>query len=176
MSGASVEKSVTSLERNSSPTIAAAVVRAASKVIVTVPSFTSTLLAPAASSLARSRISHVGGDDAVGAYRRFIEGAVVHDLPLVDDDDAVAELLDVAHVVGGEDDGLAVGAIDLADELADVLLGHHVQSDRRLVQEDEVRVVQHRAAEVGAHALSKAELPHRDVHELVDRQNVGEAL
>lgn len=48
-----------------------------------------------------------------------VEGGVLHDAALLDDDDAVAHGLDLLHDVGGEDDG--AGSAEFGDEVADFL-------------------------------------------------------
>src|SRR5260370_35789469 len=55
------------------------------------------------------------------------ERAFGEELAVVDDADDVAELLDFAHDVGGEDDGLAVVAA-FADKRSDGAGGHDVEA------------------------------------------------
>ena len=62
------------------------------------------------------------------------------DLPLVDDRDAVAQLISFRHVVRGEEQG-SLGALlhPVADEGADGAGARHVEAERRLIQEEDLR-------------------------------------
>ena len=75
-------------------------------------------------------------------------GAVVDDMPLIDDDNALAETFNVAHIVRCEDDRRLVRLVQLLDEPADALFGQDVEPDRRLVQIQDPRLVQHRRRQV----------------------------
>ena len=100
--------------------------------------------------------------------------AVEHQPAVVDHDHPLAQLLHVAQVVRGEDHGGAALPVDRADEPADALLGHHVQADGRLVQEQERRIVQQRGGQVGAHALAQAQAAHGRIQERAQLQQVVE--
>jgi len=60
---------------------------------------------------------------------------------MIDHDHPFAQFFDVAEIVRCEDDGGAALSIDGADELANALFGDHVQADRRLIQEEQPRIV-----------------------------------
>ncbi len=53
-------------------------------------------------------------------------------------------------------------------------LGDDVQPDRRLVEEEELRVVQQRRRQVAAHALAERELAHRRVQERLELEQPPE--
>ncbi len=93
---------------------------------------------------------------------------------MVHDQDPVAEPLDVAHVVRREQQRRAVLATLGDEELAQPLLGQHVQADRRLVEDHQVRAVQQRGRDLGAHALPQGQLPHRRGQELPHLQHLDE--
>ena len=60
--------------------------------------------------------------------------AVVEHAAVVDDHDASAQLLDVVEIVRGQQNGGVEFAVDGAEKVADVILGHHVEADGRLVE------------------------------------------
>src|SRR5262249_34833934 len=63
-----------------------------------------------------------------------IERTVVQQCAVVDDQQPRAQLLHIGHVVGGQQHRHAVLAIDIAQEVADTVLGYHVEADRRFVE------------------------------------------
>ena len=73
----------------------------------------------------------------------------------VDEQHPVAEPLDVAHVVGGQQQGGAVLAALGDEELAQPLLGEHVEADRRLVEDHQAGGVQQGGRHLGAHPLAR---------------------
>ena len=54
-------------------------------------------------------------------------------------------------------------AVDLDEEVAHALLRDDVEADRRLVEEQELGLVQHRRRQLAADALAERELAHRRV-------------
>ncbi|MNG10389.1 hypothetical protein D3C84_938530 [compost metagenome] len=69
--------------------------------------------------------------------------------------------------------GLAELGINAAQIIADAPLGDDVQTDRRLVEEQNVRVVQQRGGQIGSHSLAQRQLAHRRIHELAKLQQLG---
>lgn len=67
---------------------------------------------------------------------------IVDQAPFVDDDHALAQPLDVGDIVRGQDDGRPALLVQMQDELANPFLGYHVDADGRLVQVDDLGVVQ----------------------------------
>ena len=49
-----------------------------------------------------------------------------------------------------------------------MLLGHHIQPDRRLIQQQQARLVQQRCGHLAAHALAKRQLAHRGFEQVAD--------
>ena len=94
--------------------------------------------------------------------------------PLVDHDHSITQRLDVVHVVRGQQDRRLVLALVRPDELADLLLHHHVQADRRLVQEQHVRLVEQRRRQLALHPLAQRELADLDVQQRPELQQVGQ--
>src|SRR5690242_15322484 len=92
--------------------------------------------------------------------------AVVDEAAVVDQRDALGELGDLGHVVGGEQDSPAAAPHLVAEELADLLLDHDVHADRGLVEEHDRRVVQQRGGQVAADPLAQGKLPGAAVPEL----------
>jgi len=68
--------------------------------------------------------------------------AVEEELAVMDHDHALAQRLDVGHVVAGQQHGGVVPPVVLGDEGADAPLHGHVQPDGRLVEEEHARAVQ----------------------------------
>ena len=66
---------------------------------------------------------------------------------MVDDADARAQRFHLFHVVAGVDDGDA-GAVEAADLVEDVVARLRIDAGRRLVQQDQPRLVDQRGAEV----------------------------
>ncbi len=52
---------------------------------------------------------------------------------MIDDDHPLAQAFDVPGVVAGEKDGRAFLLIQVADGVADLLPGYHIQANRRLI-------------------------------------------
>ena len=90
----------------------------------------------------------------VGAAQRG-DGAVEEQAAAVDHEDAVADLLHVARVVGREEHGAAVLRAALAHEVADHRLRRHVEADRGLVEEQQVGRVEEARDDLAAHALAE---------------------
>ena len=76
--------------------------------------------------------------------------------------------------MGGEDDGRAPLVIQATDEGSDPLLGHHIQSDGRLIEEQDVRIMEQGRCQVGPHALPQAQGAHRCIQEPLQVQQIAE--
>ena len=100
--------------------------------------------------------------------------AVVDQAAVVDQRDPLGELGDLGHVVRGEQHGAAAAVHLVAEELADLLLDHDVHADRRLVEEDDRRVVQQRGGQVAADPLAERELPGPGLPELLELEDAVE--
>ena len=68
------------------------------------------------------------------ALDEAVEGAVVEQAALLDDNHALAQLNDIGHVVAGEHDGRARALVVGLDELAHGLLHHDIEADGGLVE------------------------------------------
>jgi len=77
--------------------------------------------------------------------------------------------------VGGEHDRGVAAPAQLGQELPHGLLADHVQADRRLVEEQDLRPVQQGGGQLAAHPLAQGELAHGRVEELVEFEH-GAAL
>ena len=89
---------------------------------------------------------------------------------MVDDDDALAEFLDVGHIMAGQEDRGFLPGIMFAQKFPDRLLGNDVQADRGLVQEEYPGLVQQRSDQLHLGALTQRQLPDADVQLIADRQ------
>ena len=85
---------------------------------------------------------------------------------MVDDQDPVAEPLDVGQVVGREQHGrAALGALPHAGSARSRSLLSDVQADGRLVEHQQLGGVQQRGGDLAAHPLAERQLAHRGVEE-----------
>src|SRR6185312_10507600 len=119
------------------------------------------------------------GDDLLPAAVAGFEAVQVPVVDLaaaVDDDHPLAELLDVRHVVAGEQDGDAVDAVVFAQELADGLLRDDVEADRRLVEKEHPRPVEEGGDQLHLHALAEGELAHHHVELVADPEQFDQLL
>ncbi len=98
--------------------------------------------------------------------------AVPDQLAVVDHEQPVAEPLDVAEVVRGQEHRDALVAVDLDEEVADALLGDDVEPDRRLVEEEQLRAVEHRGGQLAADPLAERQLAHRRLQERVEVEHL----
>ena len=64
--------------------------------------------------------------------------------------------------------------VHLVQEGTDRVLGHQVEADGRLVQEQQRRSVQQTCREVRPHPLAQRELAHRRVKELVELEDLAQ--
>ncbi len=90
--------------------------------------------------------------------------------------DALAERLDVGHVVARQQHRRAVTPVVLGDERADALLHRHVETDRRLVEEEHLRQVKQRTDDLDLHPLAEREVPHGLVHEIGDVEQLDQLV
>ncbi len=74
---------------------------------------------------------------------------------LIDDQHSGAQLLDVGHVVGREQDRCPVFAVEAGKEFTHRGLGHDIKTDCRLIKVDDFGVMQQRGGEIAAHALAQ---------------------
>ena len=91
--------------------------------------------------------------------------AVEDDPAVVDDQQPPAQLDDVAQVVGGEDDGRPLLAVELGQEVAHRRLGLDVEPDGGLVEEQHLGRGQHGRRQLAPHALAQRQRPHGHVQQ-----------
>src|SRR3989454_6962457 len=97
------------------------------------------------------------------------------DAAFVDDADAVG-LLRLLEVVGGQEDRGAARPADLAEVLPERAAAGHVESGRRLVQKEDLGVVQEAAHDLELSAHTARERKHRLVYVASDAQQLREVL
>ena len=102
---------------------------------------------------------------AADAGAKLIQWTVGQDAAVADYHYSLAESFYVVHVVCGEDDCDAALPVEAGDEVAEGELGHGIQSDGRLVEEENRGGVQQRGGEIATHTLSKAQLSDGSVEE-----------
>ena len=67
--------------------------------------------------------------------------SVVDDASMIDNHQALTNLLNIRHVMGGKQDGNFSLPVELADEGSEALLCDHIDTDGRLVEEEDVRIM-----------------------------------
>ena len=90
--------------------------------------------------------------------RRLVERAVGEQAALADDDDPFRQRLDVVHVVGREQHGHVLLAVETLHEIANGKLRRRIEADRRFVEEQDLGIMEQGCRELGAHALAEREL------------------
>lgn len=122
----------------------------------------------------RGRVVEVDDKVAVGSdfVHQFIQRTVFDDFSLVDNDDPLAQLLNVAQIMGGQDNGGPPLLVDFLNELSDRVFRLHIQADGGLVQKQDLGRVEHGGHQVATHPLAQGELPHRGVDKTVDLKNL----
>src|SRR5688572_15091243 len=100
-------------------------------------------------------LGYVLRDDLqASALEQMLELALCNGNPAMDDRDAVADPLDFAELVTRDEHGAALFS-ELEDQITDLGVGDRVEAPGRLVQEEELRVVEQTLGEPYAllHAL-----------------------
>ncbi len=105
-----------------------------------------------------------------------IKRSVGNDFAVIDDDYPIANVFDVADIVGSKEDGRSRIAVDLIDDVAEFLLGDHVETDGRFVQEKDLGVMDEARGDFGAHALAKGKLSDRRRVEVADFEGRNEKI
>ncbi len=98
----------------------------------------------------------------------------IDELAVGDDEDAVAEGLDVAHVVAGQEHGHAAARVVLAQAFLDRHLGHDVEADRRLVEQEDLGLVEQGGDQLHLHPLAEGQLADGLAGELLDAEQLGQ--
>jgi hypothetical protein len=118
-------------------------------------------------------LDELGGEEGPAHGRNLV---VVDDGAVVDDDHAPGDVLDVGHVVRGQEHGGAAFLVDPDQELPEALLAEQVEADGRLVEEEDLRLVEHAGGQLAAHPLAEGERADRHVEEVVGLEQVGEVV
>ncbi|MNV70869.1 hypothetical protein D3C71_1638530 [compost metagenome] len=71
------------------------------------------------------------------ALLKLIQAAVVDNPPVIEHDDAGTERFDILQVMRRQQDRCSVLAVHVLQEGANLRFDHDVETDRRLVQEDD---------------------------------------
>ncbi len=85
-------------------------------------------------------------------HRHFV---LIHNLAMIDDDHPFAERFDVTGIVRGEQHPNLLQLVHALDRLADACFGHHIQANRRFIQQNQARLVQQRSRDFAAHPLAE---------------------
>ena len=117
---------------------------------------------------------HVDQPRAQQLAAHAADAVVVDQLTVVDHDHAPRHLLDVRHVVRGEEDGRRALLVEPQHEVAKPRLGDQVEADRGLVEEQDLGLVQHARGQLAAHPLAQRQRPHRPVEQVGGVEQVGQ--
>jgi len=120
-------------------------------------------------------LAEVGGDDLLVGVRvhDVLQRSVEDERPVANDDDALAEALDVFHVMTRQDHRRLVALAVLEKEVADGALRGEIQADRGLIEEDDLGLVEERGDQLQLHALAEAESAHLHVQVLLHIEHLG---
>ncbi|MNJ57706.1 hypothetical protein D3C77_533070 [compost metagenome] len=110
------------------------------------------------------------------ALLQLLQAAVVNDPPVIQHDDAGAEGLDILQIMRRQQNRRAMLAVHIFQEVANFRLHHDIEPDRRLVEEQDRRIMQQRGDQLAAHALTQAELAHRTVQQILQIQALDELV
>src|SRR6185369_17272598 len=89
------------------------------------------------------------------------EGSVGQDASVPDHDDTLGQRLDIVHVVRRENHRHASIAIQRSHKIANGQLRYGIETDRRLVEEEQPRTVKHARGDLAPHPLAERELAYR---------------
>src|SRR4029453_3325855 len=90
-------------------------------------------------------------------------GSVEHDAPVINKDDALTELLDVLHIVTGQQDPGLASRLVVLEKPAHGLLADDIKADRRFIEKKYSWTVQQRCDEFHLHPLAQTKLTHHHV-------------
>ena len=103
--------------------------------------------------------------------------AVVEDDPaVINDNDPLAQVFDVASIVAGEKDGGVFGGVEGADGVADLLLGDDIKANGGFVEKDDARPVEEGGGDFTFHALAQAEFADGDLEEVTDLEGFDQEI
>ena len=88
--------------------------------------------------------------------------------------DPPGHVLDVRHVVGGQEDGRALRLVEVDEQLAEAPFGQQVETDRRLVEEEDLGLVQEARGQLAAHPLPERQVAHRHVEAVRGVEQLGQ--
>ena len=89
-------------------------------------------------------------EDAAGRALQLVDRALRRDLPLVHDDDVIAGVLDVGQQVRREDQVDALVVAEVVDQLEHLVAALRVHAVGRLVEEQQIGIVDERLRELDA--------------------------
>ncbi|MNV54922.1 hypothetical protein D3C71_1471370 [compost metagenome] len=102
------------------------------------------------------------------------QSAVINNPSVVDDHEPVAQILDIAEIMSRQQHRRALLPVHLLDEGPDAHFDRYVQSNCRLVQIDDLGIMQQGGGKIRTHALAKGELTCRQMHKLIHSEQFGE--
>ena len=91
---------------------------------------------------------NASSSDSVSVCSLISRGrALRDDAAVVDDADAVGDAVGLVHVMGGQEDGDALGFVELFDVSPELVAALRIEAERGLVEEEDLRRVQEAAGD-----------------------------
>ena len=99
-------------------------------------------------------------------FDRF-DGTIINNSSIVDDDDTLAQLLDIAKVMCGQHDRHSFGDALSLNKVPDAFLHDQIQADGWFIQINDLRLMDQRRSQFRAHLLSERHIAHWNLQQLI---------
>src|SRR5665213_4449606 len=84
---------------------------------------------------------------------------------MIDDNDPVTKSLNIIHIMAGKQNRSFGLAVILFYKFSNVLLGHHIQPNGRLIEQKYPKSMKQRSNQFKLHTLTQRKLPHHDAQQ-----------
>src|SRR5262245_3097963 len=103
----------------------------------------------------------------------ILQRTVKEELAVVNNDDAATKSLNVRHVMACKQDGSSKGLVVSAEEVAHGLLCDHIQTQRRLIEEQDLWPVQESSDEFEFHSFSEGQFADHYIEFVLNLKEFG---
>ena len=103
------------------------------------------------------------------------ERPVKKNLAMVDDENAMAKLFNILHVMTGQERHDAVFLVVDTQKFTDALLTNHVQTDGWFVEKEDARLMNQRGDQLHLHPLAQRQLAHHHIHFVLNLEKFGQS-
>src|SRR5579885_2281731 len=100
-------------------------------------------------------------------FADLAQPTIVELTSVVDNQQAWAERLYIIHIMSRNQNSCAALSVDMQQKFANTRLGYHIQADGRLIQVEQLWIMQQGRREIAAHTLAKRKLAHRRINKLI---------